>query len=304
MNQMTMQSLQDLFSFPFQDERWKEKILTGSLFAFLGIILSPTIILAFIPGIFLYGYFARIMRLVIVEGVDPHMPEWDEWSDLAQDGLKLAVVVFIYILPVMVLFALAYGFMFAAPLFGGLLEDSGAAGISGIIAIFGTFGFMALFALSMLGFLFLGVVMPVVIGHVVAKDDIGAAFRFGEWWAVFRANLGGFLLAYVLIMGVWMVLSFMMNFLYLTIIFCCLIPFVLSPISVYLLVVSAGLFGETYRVGAHEAAFGSAATAGDKQVEPWEIEPRDIEISESEPTTEEDLVGPQDKSSEPPEEDR
>ena len=62
----TTQDLQDVFTFPFQDSRWKEKILVGSLFAFLSILLSPTIILPLIPGFFLYGYFARVLRTVIV----------------------------------------------------------------------------------------------------------------------------------------------------------------------------------------------------------------------------------------------
>jgi len=287
-----MQSLQDLFAYPFQDARWKEKFLTGSIFAFLGIILAPTIVLAFIPGIFLYGYFARIMRPVIVERSRPSLPEWDEWDDLAQDGLKLAVVVFVYLLPFLMLFILAYGFMFAVPVLGGLMEEAGAESspLFLVISLVGPMGFMALFALSMLGFLFLGLLLPAVIGHVVAADDLGAAFRFGDWWAVFRANLGGFLLAYVLLMGVWMVLGFLMNFLYLTFIFCCLIPFVLSPISVYLLAVSAALFGEAYRLGADRIVSTPASPPERQEVEPWEVEPEGMQPAASEPTPKETIA--------------
>ncbi|MBN1148982.1 MAG: DUF4013 domain-containing protein [Anaerolineales bacterium] len=290
MTQMTMQGLQDLLLFPFRDSRWKEKFLTGSILAFLSIILAPTIILSFVPGIFLYGYFARAMRLAIVERTSAFLPEWDEWGDLARDGLKLAVVVFVYMLPVLVLFVLAYGFMFAMPFLGELMGDNEAQVITEIVSVIGMLGFMPLFAISMLGMLCLSVLLPAVIGHMLAKDHIGAAFRFGEWWAVFRANWGGFLLAYVLIMGVWMVLSFLVNFLYLTIIFCCLIPFVLSPISVYLIPVSAVLFGEAYRFGADRVASSLGASPAGEEVEPWEAEPGDVESADPAPGPKETIA--------------
>lgn len=248
----TTQDLQDVFSYPFQDPHWKEKFLIGSLFAFLSIILSPTIILAFVPAIFLYGYFARILRTVIVERVDPSLPEWDDWNDLFWDGARLLVVGLIYSLPIIVLFVLAYGSMFLMVLAGGLVEDAGGGGspLVALVPMAGMFGFMGLFALGMLASILLGALVPVIYGHVIVKDQFRAAFRFGEWWAVLRANLGGFLIVYIVAMGLWMVASFALNILYMTLILCCLIPFALAPISVYLLVVTGALFGEAYRNGA------------------------------------------------------
>jgi hypothetical protein len=248
----TTQGLQDVFSYPFQDPHWKEKFLIGSLFAFLSIILSPTIILAFVPAIFLYGYFARVLRTVIVERVEPSLPEWDDWNDLFRDGAKLLAVGLIYSLPIIVLFVLAYGSMFLMVLAGDLVEEAGGGGapLVALVPMAGLFGFMGLFALGMLASILVGSLLPAILGHVIAKDQFGAAFRFGEWWAVLRANLGGFLIVYILAIGLQIVTGFALNILYMTIVLCCLIPFALAPISVYLMVVTGALFGEAYRSGA------------------------------------------------------
>ena len=94
-----------------------------------------------------------------------------------------------------------------------------------------------------------GLVMPAVIGHIVATDEFGAAFRVREWWPIFRANLAGFLIAYVIVMVASIVLSSVLMVIYVTVILCCLIPIIMGPVTMYLLAIYGAVFGQAYRDG-------------------------------------------------------
>ena len=74
------EDLKQLFAFPFQDPRWQNKFLIGSLVVFAGFIIP------LIPFFFVYGYMAQIMRRIIVEKGEPFLPEWDDWGKLFVDG--------------------------------------------------------------------------------------------------------------------------------------------------------------------------------------------------------------------------
>ena len=88
---------------------------------------------------------------------------------------------------------------------GLVYADLGPAAFISIMV--GTFGGMAAFGIGMILAFAIGVFIPVVLSHTVAEDSFKAAFRVKDWWTVFRANWGGFLISYVLIMGVWMLAS-------------------------------------------------------------------------------------------------
>jgi hypothetical protein len=159
-------------------------------------------------------------------------------------------------LPVMIIFMLGFFIIFFLPFLGvpiaamGGEENPEVAGAAfAALSLISTFGFFIIFGLAMILALALGVVMPAVMGHVVATDDFGAAFRIKEWWAIFKANFGGFLLAYIIIILVSMVLNSLLMFLYCTIILCCLVPFLTAPITLYIVIVSGAVFGQAYRDG-------------------------------------------------------
>ena len=97
--------------------------------------------------------------------------------------------------------------------------------------------------------LLLSVLLPSALGHLVAKEQFSAAFRAREWWPIFRANLSGFLLSYLLLFGAVYVFSFAIQILYLTIILCFLLPFVMAFFGTYLGFVSSALIGQAYGVG-------------------------------------------------------
>ena len=69
------------------------------------------------------------------------------------------------------------------------------------------------------------VVLPPALGNLLAKGDFGAAFRFKEWWPVFKANLSGYILAVALGLGVFYLLYTLAFLLYATLVLACLLPF-------------------------------------------------------------------------------
>lgn len=242
--------LKEMLTFPFQDPDWKNKFLIGSLITLIGFVIP------IVPFLLIYGYSMQIMRRIIVEQSKPFLPEWDNWGKLLLDGLKLFGLVFVFTLPLMLLFFVGSSFFFVPvaagiPLMEGLEEGGGgAAGITlAIVTVISILGAMALIGLGTILAMAVGVVMPAALGHIVATDDFGAAFRLREWWSIFRANLAGFLLAYVMMMVVSMVLSSGLMMIYVTLILCCLLPIIIGPVTMYLVAIYGALFGQAYRDG-------------------------------------------------------
>ena len=252
---MTTQSsvsidLKEILAFPFEDANWTNKFLIGSL------ITLASFVIPFVPVLLLYGYTMQIMRPIIVEQGKPFLPEWDKWDKLLLDGVKLFGIVFIYMLPLMILLFVGMSFFFVPvaagiPLMEGLEKGGdGAAGIIlTVVTIISVLGAMVLIGLGTILAMAVGLVMPAVIGHIVATDEFGAAFRVREWWPIFRANLAGFLIAYVIVMVASIVLSSVLMVIYVTVILCCLIPIIMGPVTMYLLAIYGAVFGQAYRDG-------------------------------------------------------
>jgi hypothetical protein len=262
----TTDNLKDLLTFPFEDDDWKTKFLIGSLIVVAGFVIP------LIPFFFLYGYMMQIMRHIIVEKGKPFLPEWDDWGKLFVDGAKLLGAMLIYMLPIIVLVMIGSFIMFLLPMLGipfaitGGEENPEAAGaMMGVLSMLSTLAFLVIMGISTIFGLAIGIVAPAIIGHVAATDDFGAAFRLKEWWAIFKANVGGFLLAYLIVLAISMVLNSILGFLYCTIILCCLVPFLTAPITLYTVIISGALFGEAYRDGIEKSINGP--TNGTNQIE-------------------------------------
>jgi len=238
-----------VLAYPFRDLKWRNKLLVGSAVLLAGFIVPV------VPGLFVMGYFARLLRRAITDG-EWHLPEWDEWGQMLGDGLKLFGVSLVYSLPAIVLMVVAFGLWFVPsfmPLFAPVTDESQI----------GTW-VAGLFAASMLGFVLMSLAtllvlvallfQPPAIAHMVAKGPFGAAFRVREWWRIVRANWAGFALAYVIVMGLAMVVYLATTVLYMTLVLCFLMPFVAAPLELYLLMIAGAVLGEAYRTGANRLA--------------------------------------------------
>jgi hypothetical protein len=286
----TVDQIGYLFTFPFKDENWKTKFLIGFLLYLAGFIIP------FIPWIFVTGYFARMIKIGTKAG-EYYLPEWDDWGDLAVQGLRLMVLGFIATLPIFLLFALGYAAMLAPAFFGAFGAETYGDDFSPLLVLspfIGMAGSFCFIGLSMLLGLLVGVLIPPAMAHMVAEDQFSAAFRVSEWWRIFKANIGGFVVSYILLMGTTFLFTFVFQLMYFTFVLCCVIPFVLSFFSFYMGTFMAAIFGQSYRVGVQNSvqALVGAEPADDAQVAETELEAvedaEDAETDEGAETGDED----------------
>ena len=208
-------------------------------------------IIPIVPLLALYGYMMRIIKQVVEGNGEPTLPEWDDWGELLLNGLKLLGQSFIFALPLIILWFVGYGAMFFPIVLSELAVESGdmggSEGLLTMISLLTMGGSYIMFGLVILLSGVLGFFQSVIICHVAVTEQFAAAFRFREWWRILRSNLGEFLLAFVFIMGLSIGISILYQVLIFTIVLCCIIPFVLSAASGYLMLVMAPLFGRVYR---------------------------------------------------------
>ena len=226
--------------YPFQDQEWLKKLVVAGLLIFISFI--PVI-----PVVLLLGYLGKIIQGIVIDRQKPSLPEWDNLSDYFQSGFRLFGAGIVYMLPAGVLITLGYvGMMIPVFLIelGGMSESEAFwYMIIGYLAGFGLMGIGTL--ISMIT----GLILPIAGTHVAVNEDFSAAFRFIQVWEIFKANWSGFLVSFLILIGASMILYYASYFLVITVVLCCLYPFVISGISAYLGFVGAALFGEAYRLG-------------------------------------------------------
>lgn len=171
------------FAFVFDDDQWITKILIGAGILLLGLLFSWVLLIPLILAFaILSGYMVEIVRRVI-RGDMNQLPEWDNWGTLIADGLKSLIIGIVYALPG-ILVSICLGIP------GGILTDNG----EGIGALFS----VAASCLSFLWTIVMLVLLPAAIAFWVARDDLGAAFRFGEIIDFVRNNLATYLVTMVM----------------------------------------------------------------------------------------------------------
>jgi hypothetical protein len=242
----TMNGLQTLLYFPFKDSNSRNRLLIASALGFASFIIP------IIPWLFILGYAGAIMKQIIVDKHEPSMPDWKDWNEYISLGGKLFGVNIIYAIPAFIPMLFGYITMML-PAFMEVFSRTphgyqNSDPFLGITMLFSFVGF-ALFGIGMLFSLILWVFLPPALAHVVAKDSFAAGFQFREWWKIFRANIGGFILSIVIAGGLYMALMLTMQIIYMTIILCILLPFLLAFISAYLTIIVFTLFAQAYSDG-------------------------------------------------------
>ncbi len=233
----------DLFRFPLDDPAWKRKALTAALLGIPALLIFPIYFLY-------YGYGLRVMRQA-VRGEPLTLPAWDDWGGMLADGLRYLAVTVVYLLPAVAILVMAAGlFMLAGmglPLLVVAAGDSSAAAAG---SAFGLLGAMAIFFLGF-GIMFL-LALPlqflslVALTRAVALDRLSAAFDLREVWALARAGLGNYLVAYLVWMGVLIGLSFAVQLLMVTVILMCALPLIAGLLGAYSSLLMGALLGRAY----------------------------------------------------------
>jgi len=245
----TTEPIRRLLGFIRRDPNW-----VGKTLIFLGIGFASFLV-PILPMILLSGYLYRLMRPIIVDGDEPSLPEWQDWGKLLSDGLRMFGVVAIYSIPA-ILFAVVgmgsyFGFVFAMP----FIADQSSNTFATMIPLFASLGLMMVFlGLSTFFGLMELFFLPAAVGHMVAKDSFKAGFDISGWWKIFRANLGGYLVALILFIGLYTCFMLVGYILYYSIVLCMLMYVVNMVGSVYTMLVMAATWAQVYREGAERVS--------------------------------------------------
>ena len=241
----TLGGLKRFFTFPFEGVDWQKRFIIGA-----ALVLVSSFIPA-IPLIFVGGYVVQVMRRAI-EGQALELPEWEDWGKLGVDGLRYSVVSLVFMLPGILVYFGGMGiYMFASMLLPLTMQmvDHGRGGFN-IIPLFFVVSMVILFVSIFLGMILMflgGVPLPAALSHFVARDQVGAAFRFHEWWSLLWRNKMGYFIAWLLCGGLTGIFYYGIMVLYSTVVLCVFIPVLSAPLLFYLALVCAAVFGETYR---------------------------------------------------------
>lgn len=242
--------LKALFSYPFRQAGWGRSYLI-----LLGLILAGFFI-PVIPLLFAAGYMAEIMRRAAAGEGEPELPEWDQWTELLVDGLRLAGVSLIASIPLLIVGVCGFGPYFLS-VFGAPFLSSGrsdAAGLLAILSMGGFFWFMFSIACSIALAFLVGIPLPAAVVHVASKRSLAALFRPKEWWKIFRANLGGFVIVFFLLWAFVFGIQLVTQLLVSSIIFCLgafIAPALISP---YIAIILSLMFGKAYQEGVETLA--------------------------------------------------
>ena len=165
------------FTFVFEDPRWVNKVLVGGVFVLLAFII--------VGWFFLLGYAARLTRNVIA-GMQHPLPEWDDLGTYFSEGIRLALIPIIYVLPIVVLsILLIVPAAIAGESESELLANLGGCLIGGVWCLIVPLSFaMTLF-------------LPAALTLAIVENRLGVGFEFRRIWNFIRANIANYLLAIV-----------------------------------------------------------------------------------------------------------
>ena len=231
-------NLDQTFVFPFKDAGARRHFLTGCLVALAGFVIP------LLPYVIIYGYAVRIAKQIL-KGEEPHMVAWDDWEGMFKDGAKIFGIRMIYSLPILILTVPMFMALFAMPILAGTLSNSE-------LDMFFPFFMAVIFGMLCLVIpisIPLSVIIPAAEMYMVDKDEFAAGFRIREWWVILRTNLGAFITAFAIYFVSSMLLSLVLQIIGATLIFSCLLFFLIPAITPYILLIKYAVTAQAYRAG-------------------------------------------------------
>jgi hypothetical protein len=165
------------FTYIFTDKRWFSKLLLGWL-----VIIVPILNFAFT------GYYTKTLRNVEENQVEP-LPEWDDFGKKFVVGFYMWVAGLVFALPV-ILLSVFYIVPVAIASGNGQPSDAVNAVMAGT-------GVVVTCAIALYG-LALTLFLPAMNINLARKETLGSVFEIGEFFRIFRANTGDYLVAWIM----------------------------------------------------------------------------------------------------------
>lgn len=235
--------LNQIFTFPFKDSESRKHFLIGCLVSLTAFIIP------ILPYFFLYGYVIRIAKQ-IMNNEAPRMVAWDDREDMFKSGARVFGIRIIYSIPILVFAMPLFISMFVMPFF---LSGASNSEVETFIPIFMLIFFGAMCFLIPIS-IPLTVIIPAAEMHVAENNEFAAGFRIREWWTIFRANISGFIAAFAIYYLSSMALGFLIQIVAATLIFACLMPFLLPAITMYSILIMYTAIAQAYKVGKDKLA--------------------------------------------------
>ncbi len=204
--------------FTTEDKKWIEKIA-----------IAAVLIFTVIGWLAVVGWMLELLRRV-VRGDAELLPPWTNLGKYFVDGLKVCVIGFIWTLPIIVLSACLSGL---TGVLSGLQGDNSGGG-------FGVFLNICLAFITLPYALVVSFLVPPMLGIYAMQGKFAEAVNPAKAWRLARANLNGFLTAW-LVSGIVGVAGSLIG----TIL--CVIG--IYPLGAYASAVGAHLYGQAYREG-------------------------------------------------------
>lgn len=185
------------------------------------------------------------------------MVAWDDWEGMLKDGAKVFGIRIIYSIPILILLFPLFISMFVMPV---LLSTSSGSEMEVFIPIFMLIFFGVMCVMIPIS-IPIAVVIPAAEMYVADTDEFAAGFRIRDWWAILRTNISGFIAAFAIYYVSSMVLGLAIQIVGMTMIFACLLPFLLPAITMYSLLIMYTTIAQAYKVGKDKLASNKTAEA-------------------------------------------
>jgi hypothetical protein len=208
----------EAFRFATEDKKWIEKIAVAAVLIF-----------TVIGWLAVIGWMLELVRRV-VRGEAEVLPPWTNLGKYFVDGLMVVVIGFVWMLPIIILNACLGGL---AGLLSGSQGDNSGGGVVVFMNICLTF-------ISLAYGLAVSFLTPPMMGIYALQGTFSEAVNPAKAWRLARANLGGFLIAWLMAGIVGVAASLIGTIL-------CLIG--IFPLAAYASAVSGHLYGQAYREG-------------------------------------------------------
>ncbi|MBI3960141.1 MAG: DUF4013 domain-containing protein [Chloroflexi bacterium] len=160
-----------------EDERWIEKTAIGTGVLLLSTLLS-FILVGIVGFIIVMGYSVRLLQNVR-DGVNPVLPEWDQWGDDLSRGFKLFVVQFVWALPIILIIV-------PITLVSVVVGNSGgdeAAGFAALLALCAT-------CIAFIVAIFYMLIQPAVTIFFAENEQISDGLQIARIWDWTRSHIG------------------------------------------------------------------------------------------------------------------
>lgn len=226
-------NIERAINFVFEDPRWKEKTITGTLLVLISTVLS-VVLIGVIGFLIVTGWCVRLLQNVRDGHAHP-LPEWDQWGDDLVRGFKLVVVTLVWALPALI-FAIptAIGSAIAA-------DGSDVAAAMGSTIIFCATCLISLYSLAVT------VLMPGFTIAFARDEQISSGLAVREIWDWTVANIGPVVLVTIIYLAASAILP-LLGFLSGLILLCVgwIVTIPLAVLAIY--VVQYHLYGQLARL--------------------------------------------------------